>query len=464
MINDKQLLQQYAQERSESAFGELVARHLDYVYSDALRVVNGDAPLAQDVTQTVFFDLARQAGKLSCDVALAGWLHRHTCYTAAKAVRTERRRQSREHTAMEMRALDDNTRPEWELVAPYLDESLNELDPKDRDALVLRYLRKQNLRAVGATLGISEDAAQKRVDRALEKLHILLKHRGATLSVGTLGIVLATQAVTAAPEGFAGSVIATALASAAAGGGMTATLVKLMTMTKVKLGIIGVIAVAGVATPLVIQQRTLIGLREESGSLQQQVDQLAEQRAENERLSNLIAQASTTRGQTSNQLSELLKLRGEVGLLRAQSSELAKQRDENGKLRAGLAGKQPAAEDRPSSNAYIPRESWAFAGYDTPENALQSVWWAVNKGDSQTFLASITPDMLERVQQPGVAGVSLVGALAEETAKIKGYQIMKATDVAEDQVLLDVSFDGEVRKVKLAKTQGQWRLAEPMLR
>ena len=155
ITTDEQLLQQYARDRSESAFGELVTRHLDYVYSDALRVVNGDAPLAQDVTQTVFFDLARQAGKLPCDVALAGWLHRHTCYTAAKAVRSERRRQSREHTAMEMRALDDNTRPEWELVAPYLDESLNELDPKDRDALVLRYLRKQNLRAVGATLSIS---------------------------------------------------------------------------------------------------------------------------------------------------------------------------------------------------------------------------------------------------------------------------------------------------------------------
>ena len=219
MINDEQLLQAYARERSESAFGELVTRHLDCVYSAALRVVNGDTPLAQDVTQTVFIDLARQAGKLSCDVALAGWLHRHTCYTAAKAVRTERRRQSREHTAMEMRALDDNTRPEWEQVAPYLDESLNELNPKDRDALVLRFLRQQDLRAVGAVLGISEDAAQKRVDRALEKLHVVLKQRGATLSLAALGTALATQVVTAAPAGFAASVAATALASAAAASG-----------------------------------------------------------------------------------------------------------------------------------------------------------------------------------------------------------------------------------------------------
>ena len=75
MIDDEQLLLQYARERSESAFGELVARHVDFVYSAALRVVNGDSHLAQDVAQTVFIDLARKAGSLPGDVGLAGWLH-----------------------------------------------------------------------------------------------------------------------------------------------------------------------------------------------------------------------------------------------------------------------------------------------------------------------------------------------------------------------------------------------------
>ena len=234
MMGDEQLLHAYSRERSESAFGELVARHIDFVYSTALRVVNGDSHLAQDVTQTVFIDLARKAGSLPDDVALPGWLHRHTCYTAATAVRTERRRQSREQTAMEMRALDDNTRPEWEQVAPYLDESLNQLDPADRDALVLRFLKQQDLRAVGAALGISDDAAQKRVDRALEKLHVLLKHRGATLSAAALGTALATEAVTAAPAGLAGSVAGAALASAAAGGFGVGVL-KFLAMTKAKL-------------------------------------------------------------------------------------------------------------------------------------------------------------------------------------------------------------------------------------
>ena len=294
MTTDEQLLHAYARDRSESAFGELVTRHLDCVYSAALRVVNGDTPLAQDVTQTVFIDLARKAGRLPRGVALAGWLHRHTCYVAATAVRTERRRQSREHTAMEMRALDDKTRPEWEQVAPYLDESLNELNPADRDALVLRFLRQQDFRAVGEALGISEDAARKRVDRALEKLHVLLKHRGATLSVAALGTALATEAVTAAPVGFAGSVAAIALASAAAGGGITATLVDLMTMTKLKLCIISVIVVASAAAPFALHYQAQVRLREKDEKLQQQNDELAQLATDNQRISNLVAGANSS--------------------------------------------------------------------------------------------------------------------------------------------------------------------------
>jgi DNA-directed RNA polymerase specialized sigma24 family protein len=125
MTDDGQLLQQYTRERSESAFGELVTRHIDLVYSVALRVAGGDSHLAQDVTQTVFLDLARKAASLSHVAVLAGWLYRHAWFTATKMARTERRRQTREQTAMEMRALDVNTGSPWELIAPHLDEGLN---------------------------------------------------------------------------------------------------------------------------------------------------------------------------------------------------------------------------------------------------------------------------------------------------------------------------------------------------
>src|SRR6266446_3226643 len=162
MAEDGQLLQQYMRDRSESAFGELVTRHIDLVYSAALRMAGGDIHLAKDVTQMVFIDLARKAWRLPRDVLLAGWLHRHTSYLAAKAVRTERRRKSREQTAMEMRALEDNTEPPWELIAPHLEEVLNQLSASDRDAIVLRFLKRQDFRAVGAALGISEETAQRR--------------------------------------------------------------------------------------------------------------------------------------------------------------------------------------------------------------------------------------------------------------------------------------------------------------
>ena len=95
MTNDKELLEQYTGNGSESAFGELVSRHIDLVYSVALRILAGDCHQAQDVTQVVFMDLARKARRLPRDVLVAGWLYRHAWYTAAKAVRTERRRQTR---------------------------------------------------------------------------------------------------------------------------------------------------------------------------------------------------------------------------------------------------------------------------------------------------------------------------------------------------------------------------------
>ena len=135
MTDDLQLLRRYTEERAEPAFGELVARHIDLVYSAALRVVGGDRQLAQDVTQTVFADLARKARSLPREVVLAGWLYRHACFTAAKSVRAERRSKTREKTAMEMNALHDSSEPNWEQIAPVLDEAMGHLSASDRDAI-----------------------------------------------------------------------------------------------------------------------------------------------------------------------------------------------------------------------------------------------------------------------------------------------------------------------------------------
>jgi RNA polymerase sigma factor (sigma-70 family) len=134
MTDSQTLLLDYVNSGSEAAFRELVARYLDLVYSTAVRLLGGDTAMAEDVAQTVFVDLARLAKGLSSDVKLGGWLHRHTCYVAAKTLRGERRRQSRERQAVEMNALTDHSEARLAEVAPILDEAINQLGASDRAA------------------------------------------------------------------------------------------------------------------------------------------------------------------------------------------------------------------------------------------------------------------------------------------------------------------------------------------
>src|SRR5882724_10788163 len=228
MSDSRKLLRDYAEGHDERAFSDLVSRHIDLVYSTALRRTGGDAHLAQDIAQIVFTDLARKAWRLPRDVVLSGWLYRHTCFRSAKALRSQRRRQIREREAVAMNARNNDTDTIWRQVAPALDEAMSGLNEHDRNAIVLRFFEQQPLREVGAALGTSDDAARMRIDRALEKLQKFLIGRGVTLSAGALAAVLAGEWVTAAPAGLAVGVASAALASASAGTGITVTLLKLM--------------------------------------------------------------------------------------------------------------------------------------------------------------------------------------------------------------------------------------------
>src|SRR5215510_2265160 len=214
-VDSHQLLAEYRATGSDEAFRELVKRYIDLVYSSAVRLLDGDSHLAEDVAQTVFLDLARQARTLSPNVMLGGWLHRHTCFVASKTLRAQRRRQLREQLAVEMNSINQQTGAEFASVAPLLDDAINQLGAEDRTAILARFFEQRDFRAVGEALGSTEEAARKRVNRALEKLHLLLKQRGVTLSVAALGSVLATEAVTAAPAGLAAGVAASAVAGAA---------------------------------------------------------------------------------------------------------------------------------------------------------------------------------------------------------------------------------------------------------
>jgi len=211
-MEDLELLRKYAQQRSEPAFTELVNRHINFVYSTALRVVR-DPELAKDVAQLVFIKLAQKAGSLPDDAVLPGWLYRTTQFVSHTALRSDWRRRERENTAMQLSELNINSESVWKEVGPLLDEAMTHLRKGEQDAVLLRFFSGKSLREIGEALGISEDAAQKRINRALEKLRGNFVRHGAVVSAAAIIPAVSAHAVQAAPEGLASELISSSLSS-----------------------------------------------------------------------------------------------------------------------------------------------------------------------------------------------------------------------------------------------------------
>jgi hypothetical protein len=188
-------------------------------------------------------------------------------------MRGERRRQARERQAMEMSALDNHPDNALAEIAPVLDEAINELGADDRDAILLRFFERRNLRAVGDALGVNENVAQKRVARAVQELATQLRRRGFTLSAAALATGLAAGAVTAAPAGLALSIAGTVFAGSGAAGGGSLTLGKAAALAKLKVGIVSAIVAAGVMTTVLVLHHSKPSLREENPAAQQQANQ-----------------------------------------------------------------------------------------------------------------------------------------------------------------------------------------------
>jgi RNA polymerase sigma factor (sigma-70 family) len=256
-LDDHQLLAEFARENSEAAFAALVQRHINLVYSAALRRV-GNPHAAEEITQAVFIILSRKAGRLSPRVALSGWLYQTARLTAANFLRGEIRRQKREQEAYMQSTLNEPAPDVWPQIAPLLDDALGKLGERDRNAIVLRFFENQSLGEVGAALGASEDAAKMRVNRALEKLRKIFTKRGVTLSAALIAGAVSASSVQAAPAGLAATISTVAVAKGAAAGGSTLALVKgalkIMAWTKMKTTVVAgaaLILAAGTTTVIV---------------------------------------------------------------------------------------------------------------------------------------------------------------------------------------------------------------------
>ncbi|NOS69708.1 MAG: sigma-70 family RNA polymerase sigma factor [Verrucomicrobia bacterium] len=322
---DQQLLRDYAERQSEAAFAAVVQRYVDLVYSAAFRMVC-DAHAAKDVTQGVFITLAQNARQLTDRPALAGWLHGTARNLAVKTIRSDVRRRAREQEAAVMNEiLSAHPDASWEHIAPHLDDALGELSEPDRDAVLLRYFKNHDLRTVGATLGISEDAAQKRVSRAVERLREFFAKRGVTIGASALAVVISANAVQAAPVGLALTIsTAAALAGTTLATTATVTATKAIAMTALQKTIVtATIAVLAGAGIYEARQASQLGdkvqmLLQQQAPLLEQVEQLRQALTD---ATNRVAGLSDELVSAKKNNPELLKLRGEVGVLRAQLAD-----------------------------------------------------------------------------------------------------------------------------------------------
>jgi len=314
---DHELLAVFVKNSSESAFSALVARYVNLVYSTALRHTSNPHH-AEEVTQAVFITLARKAGSLSSKVVLSGWLYQTARLTAANHRRDNQRRQQREQQAIMESALNVPADEPWKLIAPILDEAMNALGVTDRDAVLLRYFESKPLAEVGAALGLTEAAAEKRVSRALEKLRGVLARQGVALAGTAIAGAVSANAVQAAPAAVAASSTAAALTATT----LTSTAIALTTLQKVAVTVAMAATIGGgiyAARQVSDAHKEVRKLQAQQGPMAETIRQLQSSLADTtNQLTGLIAENSALRSGKE----EVLRLRGQIAAMRTQLASL----------------------------------------------------------------------------------------------------------------------------------------------
>ena len=325
--DDNVLLRQYVEVHSDESFAALVTRHVNLVYSVALRHV-GNPHDAEEITQAVFIILARKAASLRHEKALSSWLFQVTRLTANNFVRSEIRRHHREQEAQMQTILNESGSEVWLRIAPLLDGAVADLREKDRQAILLRFYEGRNLREIGSVLGASEDAAEKRVNRAVEKLRNFFTKKGVNLSAATIAGAVSANSVQAAPAGLAATITAAALSGTTITTAAVIAATKTVAMTTLQKAIVAA-TVAVLAGTGIYEARQVSALRGQNQTLQQQQAPLAEQiqqlQRERDAATNRLASMAEEIANINTNNSELLRLRSKLGLLKQTATELSNQ-------------------------------------------------------------------------------------------------------------------------------------------
>jgi RNA polymerase sigma factor (sigma-70 family) len=259
-MQDRELLKKFVHARDPRAFAELVRRHIDLVYAAARRQLR-DPGAVEDVTQSVFVLLSKKAHTIRDSEALPGWLLIATRCLVLNLIRTEARRRKHEGRAAEMNQQTQlDPPPQWDSIRPFLDEAVATLKREDRDAITLRYFKGQSVGEVACVLGVSSDAAQKRVLRAVDRLRQFFARRGVTATSDALASALAVNVLSQAPAELSAQVASSALAAGEAIVESSTIVSKALAMltvsaqTKVVVSAAAAAIAAAIATPVVIHQ------------------------------------------------------------------------------------------------------------------------------------------------------------------------------------------------------------------